>query len=284
MRLKALSLVISFLLLSIPANSAIPPKPGKPCFKLGLTQIYAGKKYTCYKKGNKLIWNNGVIEKIIDTTKIEPIKSSPTPTPSSAYSPTPSASPTLESNNSQSTSDEKTDSYVTQQRTRNGSGWAAAINSNLSVVWNEDYSSGYKSFRVKIISPQKDGISYDSGLIKDSAQSVTFFISGTICNVIYASEFISYRDLEGEVIANKGRNQEQPRAEGGDCPAYGTKIIPGPMKQPDIGLQSIFSDISDKNELNLRFIAKEFKSYQVTLESQINDDVLWDSKIGRAHV
>jgi hypothetical protein len=41
--------------------SAVTPKAGQKCSKLGLTQNYAGKKFTCVKSGSKLIWNKGVL-------------------------------------------------------------------------------------------------------------------------------------------------------------------------------------------------------------------------------
>ena len=40
------------------ANAAI--KPGTSCKSQGSTSTSSGLKYTCIKKGNKLIWNNGV--------------------------------------------------------------------------------------------------------------------------------------------------------------------------------------------------------------------------------
>ena len=51
----------------INANAAI--RPGTTCKKLGITNIFSGKKYTCIKSGKKLVWNKGV-----DTP-------TPTPTP-----------------------------------------------------------------------------------------------------------------------------------------------------------------------------------------------------------
>lgn len=44
-----------------PVNAAI--KPGSACSKEGSVSVASGKKYTCIKKGKKLIWNNGVASK-----------------------------------------------------------------------------------------------------------------------------------------------------------------------------------------------------------------------------
>ena len=54
-------IVLLFSISSLPAFSANPPSSGAACAKLGVTQSYQGKKYTCIKSGKKLIWNKGVI-------------------------------------------------------------------------------------------------------------------------------------------------------------------------------------------------------------------------------
>lgn len=41
-------------------------KTGSPCSKLGSTTTASGKTYTCIKKNNKLVWNNGVKSKSSD--------------------------------------------------------------------------------------------------------------------------------------------------------------------------------------------------------------------------
>ena len=40
-------------------NSATFPKAGLSCSKKGMTQNYNGKRFTCVKNGNKLVWNSG---------------------------------------------------------------------------------------------------------------------------------------------------------------------------------------------------------------------------------
>jgi hypothetical protein len=146
----------------------------------------------------------------------------------------------------------------------------------------EDATTASKAYRVKIISPQKDGVSFDSGIIKDYAENISFFVEGTICYVIYSHELIAYRDLEGKEISTVGRHAESPRAEFSDCPTSvfrGVPIIPGPITVPKKGVQEIYSDITPENSLKLRIKGTEFKSYQITLESLLNSNILWRSPI-----
>jgi IgA Peptidase M64 len=74
MRLRTLALALGLLLPVLPAISATPPKAGSTCTKLGLTQNYSGKKFTCIKSGKKLIWDKGT------TIKVASPKTSPSPT------------------------------------------------------------------------------------------------------------------------------------------------------------------------------------------------------------
>ncbi|CAN2187775.1 hypothetical protein MCEMRE249_00434 [Candidatus Nanopelagicaceae bacterium] len=85
----ALVLVIAFL---SPLHSVAAVKAGDKCSKLNATSTNAGKKFTCIKSGNKLIWNKGV--KV--TTPAKPAAAaSPaaTPEPTASPSPSPSAKP-----------------------------------------------------------------------------------------------------------------------------------------------------------------------------------------------
>lgn len=86
------SLLLSTLLVSsIKAYSASPPKPGATCSKLGTSQTYKGKKFTCIKSGKKLVWNKGVsIIRIQPSPAVSPTQ---TPTPVSSPSSSPSISP-----------------------------------------------------------------------------------------------------------------------------------------------------------------------------------------------
>jgi M6 family metalloprotease-like protein len=104
MKKWVLGLVLVFTFSSLPAFSAIPPKPGSICSKQGFTKTYKGKKYTCIKSGKKLVWNKGVAVKKADPQ----ISPTPVPTPSQLPSPTPTPStapsltPTPSSNTAQS--------------------------------------------------------------------------------------------------------------------------------------------------------------------------------------
>jgi hypothetical protein len=86
--MKMKVVLASLLLLAplTPTFSAIPPKAGSVCSKVGITKNYNGKKYTCVKSGKKLVWNKGVVIKVATPT--------PTPTPSPTPSPTPTPTPT----------------------------------------------------------------------------------------------------------------------------------------------------------------------------------------------
>ncbi len=78
---KVLQLVLIVAIsssLSYQANSATQAKPGAKCTKLASTQLVIGKKFTCIKLGNKLVWNKGVA---IAT------QSTPSPSPSAAVAP-----------------------------------------------------------------------------------------------------------------------------------------------------------------------------------------------------
>jgi hypothetical protein len=56
---KLMVLVLAVSLLGIaPANAAV--KAGGKCTKAGATVTSAGKKFTCIKSGNRLVWNKGV--------------------------------------------------------------------------------------------------------------------------------------------------------------------------------------------------------------------------------
>jgi len=153
------------------------------------------------------------------------------------------------------------------------------LGANSAVVLREDANTGYKSFQVRIISPRKGGESFDSGLIRDSAENVSFFVEGTICYVIYASEFIAYRNIDGTNIAYTGRNNESPRAESGDCGPYDPNIKDRPITVPKRGIRVIYSDVTQSNGLKVRLQGAEFKSYQISLESSLNSNVLLSTAI-----
>lgn len=90
-RSRHLALLLIFsLALSTPALAA-SPKKGGACNKEKLTSISQGKKFTCIKKGKKLVWNKGVkvsSKKAIASKKPTP---TPTPTPTATATPTPTS-------------------------------------------------------------------------------------------------------------------------------------------------------------------------------------------------
>jgi hypothetical protein len=78
MHLKAKLIVFTLLLVLIGETSyAAAPKAGLKCSKSGVSAVSQGKKFTCIKSGNKLIWNKGVsIPKVV-----------PNPTPANTPAP-----------------------------------------------------------------------------------------------------------------------------------------------------------------------------------------------------
>ena len=74
MRFRIATLLTLIFALIFPTTLfAANPKAGATCSKAGLTQTYAGKKFTCIKSGKKLVWDKGAL------TNTSPIpKSSPT--------------------------------------------------------------------------------------------------------------------------------------------------------------------------------------------------------------
>lgn len=74
---------------SIEAYSANPPKPGATCSKLGTSQTYKGKKYTCIKSGKKLVWNKGVVVSYKAPTPTPTLIPPPQPTPNTEPTPSP---------------------------------------------------------------------------------------------------------------------------------------------------------------------------------------------------
>jgi hypothetical protein len=79
----AFILVIAFL---TPLHSVAAVKAGDKCSKLNATSTSAGKKYTCIKSGNKLVWNKGQVVKI----PVVAAAATATPAPNASASPTPS--------------------------------------------------------------------------------------------------------------------------------------------------------------------------------------------------
>ena len=91
-----LSAILSLSLVAAPSNAAV--KAGAKCTKAGATATAAGKKYTCVKSGNKLVWNKGVTVKAAPKPDLnpvfKPVEPTPTPTPTPVATPTPTPTPT----------------------------------------------------------------------------------------------------------------------------------------------------------------------------------------------
>jgi cytochrome b involved in lipid metabolism len=85
MRLKValwFGLLMTVVPISMQSSSALVPRAGATCTKLGLTVDYQGKRFTCVKSGAKKVWNSGVT-----------IKKTPTPTPKASASQSPTSTP-----------------------------------------------------------------------------------------------------------------------------------------------------------------------------------------------
>ena len=94
MRKLLVAALLCSMLISSPNAFSAAPKAGTNCSKIGATQIYDGKRFTCVRTGKKLVWNRGVS---VSNAKPLPTRSpivAPTTTPTSTPSSTPTAIPT----------------------------------------------------------------------------------------------------------------------------------------------------------------------------------------------
>ena len=95
LRFRAL-IAIGFIVLvslSTPVQAA-SPKAGAKCAKAGATATASGKKFTCVKSGNKLVWNKGVGVKAAPKPSPNPVFKPVEPTPTATPTPSPTATPT----------------------------------------------------------------------------------------------------------------------------------------------------------------------------------------------
>lgn len=83
----ALVIALSAALLVNPLTAVA--KPGTKCPKAGAILINAGKKYTCVKSGNRLVWNKGVAVKSAAKPAGTQAQPAPAPTPSATPAPQP---------------------------------------------------------------------------------------------------------------------------------------------------------------------------------------------------
>jgi len=77
------------LVIAPPASAAV--KEGAACKKAGQSSTVSGRKFTCIKKGSKLVWNKGVAVKKAPTAAATPVASA-----ASAMSATPMATKSAE--------------------------------------------------------------------------------------------------------------------------------------------------------------------------------------------
>ena len=98
----ALSMALVLSIVVAPGASA-SVKAGAACKKAGQTSTASGKKFTCVKKGAKLVWNKGVAVKSAPSDKATPAASaapamSATPMATKSAEPSKSAEPVAAGN------------------------------------------------------------------------------------------------------------------------------------------------------------------------------------------
>ena len=82
------------LALVVAPSASAAVKEGAACKKAGQTSTVSGRKFTCVKKGSKLVWNKGVAVKIAPTASATAAASAAPATP--AMSATPMATKSAE--------------------------------------------------------------------------------------------------------------------------------------------------------------------------------------------
>ena len=76
----------------IAPGSSASVKAGASCKKVGQTSTVSGKKFTCVKKGSKIVWNKGVAVKRAPSVKAKPAVSAAPVAPAMSATPAPSKS------------------------------------------------------------------------------------------------------------------------------------------------------------------------------------------------
>ena len=74
------------LVIAPPASAAV--KEGAACKKAGQSSTVSGRKFTCIKKGSKLVWNKGVAVKKAPSAAATPAASAAPATPAMSATPT----------------------------------------------------------------------------------------------------------------------------------------------------------------------------------------------------
>ena len=70
MRAGVAALVIALIFSASPAIAAPNPKAGALCSKAGISKTFNDKKFTCIKRGKKLVWNAGVPTESSSTSSV----------------------------------------------------------------------------------------------------------------------------------------------------------------------------------------------------------------------
>ena len=85
------------LALVVAPSASAAVKEGAACKKAGQSSTVSGRKFTCVKKGSKLVWNKGVVVKSAPTASATAASAAPaisaTPAPSKTAEQTKSAEP-----------------------------------------------------------------------------------------------------------------------------------------------------------------------------------------------
>jgi hypothetical protein len=139
--------VTVFLVLTLAGPvQAATPKAGAKCTKAGATATAAGKKFTCVKSGNKLVWNKGVTVKAAAKPELNPVikpveptpVAKPTATPVPSATPTPTPTPTVKYPDAPTSFDDLIANYA-------GISYAAWNKSNAVIASSNDVALPFKA-------------------------------------------------------------------------------------------------------------------------------------------
>ena len=127
-----LALLLSLSLMTVPSFAAV--KAGAKCTKAGATSVSGGKKFTCIKSGNKLVWNKGVAIKVAPKPSASPVFKPAEPTPM----PTPAPIPVVKYPDAPTSFDDLIANYE-------GISYAAWSKSNAAIMASKDVALPFKT-------------------------------------------------------------------------------------------------------------------------------------------
>ena len=190
MKIRALLIALLLFAPLLPAYAATPPKAGAICSKAGITKNYNGKKYTCIKSGKKLVWNKGVVIKVVTQAPAPTVTitatPSPAPTGTITATPQPSATPTpvLTTSPTPSPTEIVEDSGVTPTfENAGGDGWKLKLLTSTSLqftFWAKDF----RSYKAEAF-PNKDMAAipvFRTGVIKSRLYKTDVRIENLLCD------------------------------------------------------------------------------------------------------